>query len=89
MPLGVPWSKRIRIGRDRRADRKRRWIEAAGGKFENCLNLFSPHMKLFDDFLDARSSFQILKNRSHRHAGIPKHPGATTSVRHAFHGIAL
>lgn len=50
MPLGVPWSKRMRIGRSGRAHGTGRRIETAGGEFENRLNLLARHMKLFDDF---------------------------------------
>jgi len=64
-------------------------VEAAGCKFEYGLNLFPGYMKLFNDFPDARTRLKVFKNRSHGHPGIPKHPRAAASVRHAFHGGAL
>src|SRR6266566_2662835 len=84
MPLGVPWSKRTRIIQSSCASRNRRRVEAAGGKFEHRLNLLPRHMKLLDNFLDARTRLKIFKNRSDGHPGIAKHPCAAASVRHAF-----
>src|ERR1035438_5965771 len=93
MPLGVPWSKRMRIGQCSRlgicANKNRRRVEAAGGKFEHVLNLLRRHMELLDDFLDAGASLKIFKDRSDRHSGTAKHPCAAASVCHAFHGRAL
>src|ERR1039457_3140334 len=86
MPLGVPWSKRMRISQGRCANGNRRRVEAAGGEFEHGLNLLPRHMKLFDDLLDARTRLKIFENRRHRHPGIPKHPRAAASVRYAFYG---
>jgi len=53
MPLGVPWSKRMRIGWISCASRNWRRVEAARGKFEDSLNLLPRYMKLLDDFLYA------------------------------------
>src|SRR5678815_703403 len=89
MPLGVPWSKRMSISKNSCTNRNRRRVEAPRGKFEHCLDLLPRHMKLFDDFLDARTRLKIFKNRSHWHSGIAKHPRAAASVRHAFYGGAL
>src|ERR1039458_6513485 len=89
MPLGVPWSKRMRISQGRCANGNRRRVEAAGGEFEAGLNLLPRHMNLFDALLDARPRLKIFENRRHRHPGIPKHPRAAASVRYAFYGGAL
>src|ERR1017187_7916048 len=89
MPLGVPWSKRMRISQGRCANGNRRRAEAAGGEFEHGLNLLPRHMKLFDDLLDARTRFKFFETRRHRHPGIPNHPRAAASVRYAFYGGAL
>jgi hypothetical protein len=40
----------MRIGQRRCANRNRRRVEAAGGKFQHCLNLLRRYMKLLDDF---------------------------------------
>src|ERR1017187_3298186 len=89
MPLGVPWSKRMRSSQSGGAKGNRRHVEATGGKFEHSLNLFSRYMKLLDDFLYARTRLKIFKNRSNGHPGIAKHPCAAASVRHAFDGGTL
>src|SRR5438105_1835066 len=89
MPLGTPWSKRMRISQTICANRNRRRVEAAGGKFEHGLNLLPRYMKLLDDFLYTRTRLKIFKNRSDGHPGIAKHPCAAASVRHAFDGGAL
>jgi hypothetical protein len=72
-----------------RAHGRWRWVEAAGGKFQNSLNLLAPHMKLFDDFFDGRARFQIFKYRGDGHASISEHPRAAPYVGEAFHGRAL
>ena len=89
MPLGVPWSKRMRISQSSCASRSWRRVEAAGGKFEHSLNLLPRYMKLLDDFLYARTRFKILKNRSDGHPGIAKHPRAAASVRPLSTGWTL
>src|SRR5208283_1358950 len=89
MPLGVPWSKRMRISRTCCADRNPRRVEAASGKFEHSLNLLPGHMKLLDDLLYARTRLKILKNRGNGHPGTAEHPFPATSVRHAFDGGTL
>src|SRR5271170_3971288 len=63
MPLGVPWSKRMRISRRRCANSHRRSVEAAGGKFEHGLNLLPRYVKLLDDFLYARTRLKVFKYR--------------------------
>jgi hypothetical protein len=68
------------------ANRKRRRIETASGKFEHGLNLLSCHMKLLDDFLHARSGLKIFKNRGHGQSGAAKYPRTAPSIRHAFDG---
>src|SRR5580658_1958607 len=93
MPLGVPWSKRMRIVQrvliDSYASTDGRRVEAAGGKFKHRLNLLPGHMKLLDDFLDARTRFEIFKYRSGGHPGSAKNPRAAAPVRNAFDGGAL
>src|ERR1700676_3624927 len=89
MPLGVPWSKRMRISQSGCSSRNRRRVETTGGKFEHRLNLLPRYVKLLDDFLYARTRLKIFKNRSNGHPSTAKHPRATASVRHAFDGGTL
>src|SRR5665213_2084909 len=89
MPLGVPWSKRMRIGHRSCVYRHRRRVETAGGEFEHGLNLFSRYMKLLDDFFMARARLKIFKHGSDGHSGAAKYPRATAPFRHAFDGGAL
>jgi len=67
----------------------RRSVEAAGGKFKNRLNLLPSDIVLLDDFLDARTHFEVFKNRSNRHPGVLENPGAAAAARHALHNGAL
>src|SRR5260370_967326 len=89
MPLGVPWSKRTRIGQSSGFSRNRRRVEAAGGKFEHSLNLLPRYMKLLNDFLYRRTRLKVFKNRSDGHPSIAKHPCAAAPVRHAFDSWTL
>src|ERR1700690_1772173 len=74
MPRGVLWSKRMRISHACRADRNRRGVKAAGRKFQHGLNLLPRHVVLFHDLLDARTVFEVFKNRGNRHTGVTKPP---------------
>jgi hypothetical protein len=89
MPLGVPWSKRMRTRHGSRTNKNQRRVEAPGCEFEYGLNLFPRHMKLLDNFLYARTRLKVFKNRGNRHSGIFKHPCAATSVRNAFNRWTL
>src|ERR1700690_2169489 len=89
MPLGVPWSKSMRIGKSRLGNRNRRGVKAAGGKLKHGLNLFSGYMELLDDLLDARPRLEVFKHRSNRHPGTTKYPCAAAPLRHAFDGWTL
>src|SRR6266851_5018434 len=79
----------MNIGQTSSANGDRRRIEATRGKLEHDLNLLPRHMKLLDNFFDARTRLQVLELRSHRHPGVPEHPRAAASVRHAFYAFAF
>ncbi len=64
-------------------------VKAAGGKFKHGLNLFPRNIVLLDNFLNARTDFQIFKNRSDGHPGIFKDPCSAASIRHTFDGGTL
>jgi len=64
-------------------------VEASRSKFKHSLNLFSRYIVLLNDFPDARTDFQIFKNRSHRHPGIFENPRAAAPARDTLHGGAL
>jgi len=89
MPLGVPWSKRMRIWCSRRTHGKRRHVEAPRREFKHRLNLLARHMKLLDDFLDVRPGFKIFEHGGDGHAGIFENPCAAAPIGHALHGGAL
>lgn len=78
----------MRISRNGRTHENRR-VKTTGSEFENCLNLLTRHMKLFDYFLDVRTGFEIFKDRCHWHPGIFENPSAAASARHALHGGTL
>jgi hypothetical protein len=65
------------------------WPGVARREFENSVDLLAGHMELIDDFLDARTRFEVFENRSHGHPGVAKNPGSATPVRHAFHRETL
>ena len=66
------------------ANRNRWRVEAAGGKFENSLNLLPCDVILLDDLLDARSQFEVFKDSGHGHSRIAEHPLAAPSIRHTL-----
>jgi hypothetical protein len=43
-------------------------IQAVGRKFQHGLNLFSSHMELLNNFLDARTRLKIFKHGRDRHS---------------------
>ncbi len=71
------------------ADGHRGRVEATSGKFKNRLNLLPRDVVLLDDFLDARTNFEVFKDCSDGHSGVLKHPRAAASVRHTFYGGTL
>src|SRR5258708_3602274 len=79
----------MRIVRGGRGGRNLWGVQAAGGKFQHGLNLFSRYVELLNDFLDARTGLQILKDRRDRHTCAAKHPRAAAFAGNALHRRAL
>src|ERR1700691_5837175 len=77
IPRGVPWSKRMSIGRGVCSGNSGwRCIQTAGGKFQYRVDLFSRDVELIDDFLYGGSRFQVFEHGGYGHSGIAKHPSA-------------
>ena len=75
VPLGMLWSKRMRIGHTA-LRRNRRRIKAAGGEFKHRFNLFGAYVKLLNDFLNVGARFKVLEDRRNRHPRILQNPCA-------------
>jgi hypothetical protein len=79
----------MRIRRRRCAGKYGGRVQAAGGKFEDGLNLLPCDVELVNDFVYGSSGLKVLEDGGHGHAGIAKHPSAAYSSRHAFDCAAL
>src|ERR1035437_5416680 len=86
-PRGVPWSKRMSIGRRRGLERDG-WLEALGYEVKDRLDLLASHVELFHHFGDAHV-FEVLEDGCYGQAGIAEDPGATDFAGDAFDGGAL
>jgi hypothetical protein len=89
MPLGVPWSKRMRILSGGRTGQNRGSIEAASGEFQHSLYLLSRYMELLDNLIDIGTGFKVLKNGGNRHPGSLEYPSSATAVGNALYGGTL
>jgi len=64
-------------------------FETARREVKNRFDFLPRDRILLDDFLNARTHFQIFKNRGNGHPGIFEHPCATDLAGNAFHCRAL
>ena len=64
---------------------RNRWrVEATRRKFKNRFNLLPRDIVLLDDFLNARTYFEVFKDRGDRHPGIAEHPRANENQKWAL-----
>ena len=75
-PFGVPWSNRTSTGRFF-------GTQTLSHEFEDGLHLFSGHVELLDDLVDAEVR-EILDDRGDGQAGAPEHPRATDPIGDAL-----